>query len=406
MSEGDKTKQAIIQQIEARQNKLKELDAIKEKKQQEKNLSGEVFEDATPVAKEEKPTVDDLRRSIYSVFPDQITMPRQQGFLDEESPLLKNPAFLEILSKQQPLIENLEKPDSYQPIITPDYEEHINNLRKFGKSIENDPSKKTLVELTNFLIDIGINDKPISTPIFNVAAPIIEGKEKVSQGFKEIVNGEVLRGVARSTAGGLQTVFNMFPAVMGLNMSMPTIKLIGYETDKAFGGDGSKGVEIAQKLAPFLFGKWVGIGSLAADKTVEIAKDSQMFRELLPDPEDQLIARDLLHNIILLGTVAAGRKIDQKFIDPALDKYFPYTRGIKYDPNNKRIKNVLEQFGKEYNYRLRKDGVEKAREWAKTEFESIVKNVPPEFFSNLKIDLKNIFKKREGSKGQRAAATD
>lgn len=395
----EQKKQAVISLIVRQLQKFDEVRELSKKKEEEAKTNEQIF-DLPSYAKTESPEIKStdtqkeksikLLQSIRSSFPYDPMNPPETLPINS---LMSNPDFSNIVAQQRGMTEKIKPFNPYQPIITDKYDEYLANLRKFSMNInEKDPTSKAKTDLANFLLSVNLYDKPIADPIFSMAMPVLEGKEKINQSLIDISEGKILKGTGRLATGTLQTAFNLIPSVIGLNATLPTFKILGGEAAQLVGSDKETGQKIAEKLAPFVFGKWIGLSSLAAEKVDEEVKDREFFKKLFPDPEDQLIARELLGHVIMLGGILAGHKVDQKYINPTLDKYFPYTRGIKFDPNNKRVKNVMEQFGEEFNYRKRTEGVDKAREWAQQEFQNIIKKVSPEFFSNLKTDIRNIFK--------------
>lgn len=395
----EQKKQAVISLIDRQLQKFDEVRELSKKKEEEAKTNEQIF-DLPSYAKTESPEIKStdtqkeksikLLQSIRSSFPYDPMNPPETLPINS---LMSNPDFSNIVAQQRGMTEKIKPFNPYQPIITDKYDEYLANLRKFSMNInEKDPTSKAKTDLANFLLSVNLYDKPIADPIFSMAMPVLEGKEKINQSLIDISEGKILKGTGRLATGTLQTAFNLIPSVIGLNATLPTFKILGGEAAQLVGSDKETGQKIAEKLAPFVFGKWIGLSSLAAEKVDEEVKDREFFKKLFPDPEDQLIARELLGHVIMLGGILAGHKVDQKYINPTLDKYFPYTRGIKFDPNNKRVKNVMEQFGEEFNYRKRTEGVDKAREWAQQEFQNIIKKVSPEFFNNLKTDIRNIFK--------------
>ena len=267
-------------------------------------------------------------------------------------------------------------------------------LDRFGM-----PKKPPQIKLYERFKELGLEDKPIGELLKNPLLPIVTGFSEIDKGADLLVKGDFLKGGAYTVVGGLRTFFNLLPAVAGLNASMPVLRTYGREIDKAFGGDGAKGEEVVDKLAPFLFGKWVGIGSILAEEVDKLAEQNKVFQKLFPDPENQMLAREILSHIILLGTIFGGRKIDKKYIDPFLDKAFPTTRGIKYNPSvDKQVRLHFEELAKEYNKVRREKGVQKATEWLQTEIEKYAMNFKPPFFSGIVRDVKSWFKRSKPKK--------
>ena len=269
---------------------------------------------------------------------------------------------------------------------------------------------------------LGVEGNPIGRTLERVFLPTVTGFDDIDKGLSELAGGlldlsvggwigsvfpgvkikkgDIFKGAAYTVAGGLKAFINLMPAVVGLNASMPLLTSFGRIIDKGFGGDGTKGEKVVEKLAPFLFGKWVGIGSIAAEEVDKLAEQSELLKKLFPDPESQMLARELLSHIIFFGTILAGHKVQKKFIDPYLDKTFPYTRGKILDPSvEKQMRKRLQDLVKDLNIIRREEGIKKAEIYFLKEIVNIYDSRKPPLFTGLRKDIKNWFKRNESKKG-------
>ena len=297
----EQKKQAVISLIDRQLQKFDEVRELSKKKEEEAKTNEQIF-DLPSYAKTESPEIKStdtqkeksikLLQSIRSSFPYDPMNPPETLPINS---LMSNPDFSNIVAQQRGMTEKIKPFNPYQPIITDKYDEYLANLRKFSMNInEKDPTSKAKTDLANFLLSVNLYDKPIADPIFSMAMPVLEGKEKINQSLIDISEGKILKGTGRLATGTLQTAFNLIPSVIGLNATLPTFKILGGEAAQLVGSDKETGQKIAEKLAPFVFGKWIGLSSLAAEKVDEEVKDREFFKKLFPDPEDQLIARELL----------------------------------------------------------------------------------------------------------------
>ena len=305
----------------------------------------------------------------------------------------------------------------------------------FGKlgNIVNPKLKKVSADeigankVSNFLMDAGLYDKPIAVNVRGILDGIAGGQEKITEGSKEILDGDVLRGSGKLTAGTLQAGMNMIPAVVGLNATMPIINEVAAGVSEGLGGTREQGENIAGKLAPFLFGKWIGLSSLASWGVDEGIQKTGILDDL--SPEDQILARELVGHLAFFGTLLGGKKITKKFLDPKLDAAFPYTRGMKADVTDPKVMKIMDDYVKEFNLKKaefekenktstkteiirNEDGTTTTREvvtnlsadkfnkWAQDRIQQIIKNEKPAFFRNLRKDLQNIKEARRYKKAE------
>lgn len=108
----------------------------------------------------------------------------------------------------------------------------------------------------------------------------------------------ILRGMGKMGLGTFETVIAHIPGVVGLNIALPTINKTAYDIA------GEDGVRVANIVAPFIFGKWVGAGSLSAEATRYALKETGVFDHLTP--KDQELAIELIANGVFLGVASKG----------------------------------------------------------------------------------------------------
>lgn len=280
------------------------------------------------------------------------------------------------------------------------------------KKISTDEKAKNKV--TNFLIDVGLYNKPIAENLRGVLDPIVAGKEKIVKANDDIIyNRDVLRGSANLVTGTLQTAMNMIPAVVGLNATMPIMNQVGGSVAEGLGFTKEQGEKVTGIIAPFLFGKWIGASSLASFGVDEGLTATGVLDGL--SPEDQVIARELIGHLAFFGTLLGGKAITKAYLDPALDKAFPYTRGMKADLNDPKVTRIMNDYAERFNEKkaefekkqqnattpeAKKKAADDFNKWAQDEIQKIIQNEKPAFFRNVKKDLDNLKEQRRYQKSQ------
>lgn len=297
-----------------------------------------------------------------------------------------NPEISKIIEQQQNL--GMKAPEFDQT-----YFGKLGNIvNPKNKNVSLDEKSKNKV--SNFLLDIGLYDKPIAKNLREVIDPIVNGQDKIEQGYFDIVDkGDFLKGTGRITGGTLQAAMSIIPGVIGLNLTMPVINQTSGAIAEKLGYTKEQGESVAGKLAPFLFGKWIGASSLASWGVDEGVKESGILNNM--SEEDQQIARELIGHLAFFGTLIGGKKVSQKFLEPKLDAAFPYTRGMKADISDPKVESILKKYSEDFEQRKSTMKPDEHRAWAVNEFERIIRTEKPAFFRNLKKDIDNIRSKKE-----------
>lgn len=183
-----------------------------------------------------------------------------------------------------------------------------------------DATQKGKNKLTNFILATNLYKKPISEVVQSILEPIFVGSEKVEEGKSKITKGiltgdlkEIGFGAGESAGGSLDAAISLIPGVIGLNATMPVINSLAASTSEKLGFSAEDGERVAGIIAPFLFGKWVGLGSLANTGTTEGIKQTGVLDKL--SPQDQQIAYDLIGNLAFFGTAIGGRRLSQKYYE-------------------------------------------------------------------------------------------
>lgn len=316
------------------------------------------------------------------------------------------------LAAKFPNIDKLVPPGSSN-IIAPEKE-----MDEFGrittkKQKEVSLDEKAKNKVSNFLIDAKLYNKPISENIRGVLDPIVGGKEKMVKGVDEVLSGDVLRGSAHLLTGTLQAAMNMIPAVVGLNATMPIMNQIGKSVAEGLGYTKEEGEKVTGLIAPFLFGKWIGASSLVSFGVDEGIKETGILDSM--KPEDQIIMRELIGHMAFFGTLLGGKKIQKSYLDPALDKAFPYTRGMKADLNDPKVTRIMDDYVERFNEKkiefekkqqeaktpeAKKKAADDFNKWASDEIQNIINNEKPAFFRNIKKDIQNLKDKRRYEKSK------
>lgn len=364
-----------------------EVDAIEKAKQQK------LFEDEQK--KKALETLNDPR--IKSMF-DEMNFYNAAFNQPNGTELPKfaenNPAAQEIIRKQTELGLDKNVPGVDDKKYFGELGNIVDPLKKRVGADERGQNK-----VTNWLIDVGLYDKPIATNIRGMLDGIAGGQEKLVEGTDNVLGGDVLRGSGKLVSGTLQAGMNMIPAVVGLNATMPIFNEVGGSVAEGLGYKKEQGEEVVGRIAPFLFGKWIGTASLANWGVDEGLDKSGVLKDL--SPEDQVLTREIIGHLAFFGTLLGGKAITKKYLDPKLDEMFPYTRGMKADVTDPKVKRIMDDYVREFNEK-KNSGMDakEFNKWAQDRVASIIKNEKPAFFRNVKRDLDNLKEQRRYKNSQ------
>lgn len=126
-------------------------------------------------------------------------------------------------------------------------------------------------------------------------------RSQISTGLKDVASG-----LGKQAAGALQAGLSSLPAVAALNVASPAITKLGGDIAEKAGYKREKGEEITQKIAPFVFGLPVGLGSLASEEITKILDNAGAFDVF--SLEDKNTAKDLIQNGLFFGIAGLGGK--------------------------------------------------------------------------------------------------
>jgi 2'-5' RNA ligase len=167
----------------------------------------------------------------------------------------------------------------------------------------------------------------------NIANGIMTGLKNVYEGGKGYFSSdpdEQKRGLGKIGLGALETGINLIPAVQGLNFVMPTVDEVTRASAKEIGVDEDTAANVVSKVMPFVFGRWVGTGSLAGDAVDYGIDQSGVLKGL--SKEDENLSRELIRNAVFFAIAApqirgklepmvkdAGDKIAQQLYKPQVE---------------------------------------------------------------------------------------
>jgi len=162
----------------------------------------------------------------------------------------------------------------------------------------------------------------------NAVTSFGEGGRRTLQGVKGLLDDPTDLGSYGETAvGGLETGISAIPGVVGLNIVSPSVDMAARSFAKNFNLDEEKASGIVQRALPFVFGKWVGVGSLSAEAITEGIKDSGVLNGL--NYQDQKTVNDLIHNAVFFAVAMGGKKTAEATRDAVARKtYKPVVKDI------------------------------------------------------------------------------
>ena len=191
---------------------------------------------------------------------------------------------------------------------------------------------------------------------------IYEGLRQSAGGVKSLFHNtgynenDIARGFGNIANGVIKTWLNLLPGVQGLNLTMPTISKMSGNVAESIGLKREQGEELAHLVAPFAFGKFVGLGSLASRGVEKAMDDKQLLQTMAlvnpvykkaidiylnMNPGDQKLSKELLSNLTFFTIAGAGNRAEKNYLD-YLDKSIDNTFdniGFKYpsfDPITKK----------------------------------------------------------------------
>lgn len=164
---------------------------------------------------------------------------------------------------------------------------------------------------------------------------IYDGMRQSSRGWHSLYNNnaadesDILRGFGQTVNGGIQFGINVLRGVQALNLTMPTLESIsGGVAKHLFGLDEQTGKNFSHLVAPFIFGTFIGLGSLASKGIEEGMKDDDLmntFSLLSPqikmsvdtyhamNEKDQALTRELVSQLAFFAMVGGGNKFKKAF---------------------------------------------------------------------------------------------
>lgn len=215
-----------------------------------------------------------------------------------------------------------------------DIPENIGEIRRPGYTKPLTADERALLATNDIVRGLGLDNKPIGEVVQSVVQPLMRGGANLYTGGNEIKQGDVLRGAGRTGLGAFETMIGVMPGVAGLNTFMPAINETSGAIAQKLGYSAEDGQKIAGILTPFIFGKWVGAGSLASTGVEKLLDESGILDNY--KPEDKKLITELASNILFLATAEGGKHLEQGRQIKKAEREAAYTNAV-----DKSVRNSL-----------------------------------------------------------------
>jgi hypothetical protein len=145
---------------------------------------------------------------------------------------------------------------------------------------------------------------------------------QMGEGVRNIATGKPLNVAAGLVEGsfGLLNIVN--PELALFNEAMPEITAVSGEIAEKSGFTKEQGQKVAGYIAPFLFGKYVGLGSITSEIVTDKVEEAGWLDKL--NAEDHELAKKLISNGLFLAVATGGNKVEG-MVRPKANTVIPET---------------------------------------------------------------------------------
>lgn len=229
--------------------------------------------------------------------------------------IIERAAISELVSnKEKDIIRSLPKPNVSFPqdVVAHNLEQNIKgNIAK--QEAERVKERQRQIEVA---------DNALMTPQEQAGKLIFEGVNNAVKGFlepgaetvfnikKTLDNPTDIGNYADVIIKGLEAGINLIPGVAALNVATPAVDKATRDIAKSVGINEDIASGIMHKALPFVFGKWVGLGSLSSEIVTAGIKESGVLEGL--NEKNQQRVLELLHNGIFFGLAGLGGHLEKK----------------------------------------------------------------------------------------------
>lgn len=229
--------------------------------------------------------------------------------------IIERAAISELVSnKEKDIIRSLPKPNVSFPqdVVAHNLEQNIKgNIAK--QEAERVKERQRQIEVA---------DNALMTPQEQAGKLIFEGVNNAVKGFlepgaetvfnikKTLDNPTDIGNYADVIIKGLEAGINLIPGVAALNVATPAVDKATRDIAKSVGINEDIASGIMHKALPFVFGKWVGLGSLSSEIVTAGIKESGVLEGL--NEKNQQRVLELLHHGIFFGLAGLGGHLEKK----------------------------------------------------------------------------------------------
>lgn len=132
-------------------------------------------------------------------------------------------------------------------------------------------------------------EAPVMASYHAIGQSFVNSFTNIRGGLKDLTDdkfGNDFKGYGKLLLGGVSGVLNFMPALIGLNALQPHIEKNIPNLAESLGVDPEWALKTVNTAIPFVFGKWVGAGSITAEGVTEGIKESGV--EMSPTTEQAI----------------------------------------------------------------------------------------------------------------------
>lgn len=177
-----------------------------------------------------------------------------------------------------------------------------------------------------------------------------QGLTQTSRGTKLLDFKKIARGMGNIALGTFQGGLKLMPAIAALESLTPLYRDRAGKAAEGLGFTKEAGERIADYIVPFVFGKWVGIGSAAGELTEYTLDKSGILDDMTL--ADRLLTKELVGTGVFLGVVIKGKKFSKvrKQLKLLEEELIPVKKPVEVKPSKiikPEVKDVTQLKDKE-----------------------------------------------------------